>query len=253
MGDALMDFAQQIALVTGGSRAIGRAVVQELAQRGATVLFCYRSNDLEAQRTLTHCIGLPGKVFARQADVSNQAEAEAFVAQALEHWARIHILVNCGGTVSYSPMRSVSTAQWRLVLKRNLAGVYHTSRASLRTMLHHRYGRIVNVAGTHGLSGFPSQTAMATAAAGVIGFTKALAREVAARSITVNAVAHGLIKTQSSDTMPPDLRAWGEQTIPLGRVGLPEEVAVAIAFLASPQASYITGHTLPVDGGWLMT
>ncbi len=245
-----MDFTAQVALVTGGSRGIGRAVVQGLAQRGARVLFCYRSNAEAASETLARCEGLRGAVVAQQADVTDVAAVRGAVGAVLARWQRLDVLINCAGMAAYMPVERMSTAQWRAILETNLTGVYHTCQAVLPPMFRQRYGRIVNVAGKQGISGFPGQADFAAAMGGVFGLTRALAREVGARNITANAIAAGLIDTDLLHTIPPDMRAWSERSMALRRLGTPEEVAAAAIFLASPLASYITGHVLDVDGGW---
>jgi 3-oxoacyl-[acyl-carrier protein] reductase len=214
------------------------------------VIFCYRSNTAAASETLAQCAELPGDVVAQQADVTDAAAVEAVVQVALSRWERIDVLINCAGMASYAPVERLSTAQWQAILDTNLNGVYTTCQAVLPTMIRQRYGRIVNVAGKQGMSGFPGQADFAAAMGGVLGLTRALAREVAARNITVNAIAAGLIDTDLLHAVPPEVRAWSERIIAQRRIGTPAEVAAAAVFLASPLASYITGQVLAVDGGW---
>jgi 3-oxoacyl-[acyl-carrier protein] reductase len=247
-----MDFTGQVALVTGGSRGIGRAVVRMLAERGATVLSGYLARTDAATETVASCEGLPGRVVAEQVDVRVRESAEAMVAAALARWGRIDVLVNCAGSTAFGPLEQIDVERWRASLAVNLDGVYHMCRAALRPMMRRRYGRIVSVAALHGIGGGPGQADFSAATGGVLGLTRALAREAAPWQITVNAVAPGLVDTDALAVLPAEQRAWGERVIALRRAGRAEEVAAAAVFLASPLASYITGQTLAVDGGWRM-
>lgn len=247
-----MDFTEQVVVVIGGSRGIGRASVRMLAERGAQVMLGYHQHADEAAAVAGSCAGMRGTVTSVQVDVRVRESVEALVETTMARWGRIDGLINCAGIASYTPIGDITDEQWRSALETNLDGVYYIAKAVLRPMMRRRYGRIVLVAALHGLAGAPYQVDFSAATGGAFGVTRALAREVASWGITVNAVAPGLIATDMLDSMPEEQRAWGEQVIALRRPGRPEEVAAAAVFLASPLASYITGATLTVDGGWRM-
>lgn len=247
-----MDFTGQVAIVTGGSRGIGRAVVRDLAQRGARVLLCYRERAAAAAETVALASGPGREVIAVQTDVGSPDAGPGLVGEALARWGRLDVLVNCAGAVGFGPVATMDRGRWERILATNLTGVYHTCRAAVRPMMQQRYGRIVNLAALHATGGFPGQADYSAATGGVLGLTRSLAREVAPWAITVNAVAPGFVETELLEATPPEIRRWGEQIIALRRAGRPEEVASAVVFLTSSLASYITGHTLAVDGGWTM-
>jgi 3-oxoacyl-[acyl-carrier protein] reductase len=247
-----MDFTGQVAVVTGGSRGVGRAVVCDLVRRGARVVVGYHTRTEAAEETLACVTALAGEAVAVAGDVADPATAAALVAAALERWGQLDVLVNCAGWAGYGALETMSSDHWRRTLAVNLTGTYHTCRAALRPMMQRRYGRIVNLSALHGRGGFPGQADYSAATAGVLGLTRATAREVASWNITVNAVAPGLVDTELLAATPENVRSWSEQIIAMRRAGKPEEVAAAVVFLASPLASYITGHTLAVDGGWTM-
>jgi 3-oxoacyl-[acyl-carrier protein] reductase len=248
-----MDFTDQVAIVVGGSRGIGRATVRMLAERGARVVAGYYRRADAAAETVAACAGLSGAAQAHQVDVRDRASVEALIADTLEQWGQLGILINCVGSAPYAALDQISSQQWRETIATNLDGVYHTCKAVLRPMMRRRYGRIVNISALHGAAGGPRQADYSAATGGILGLTRALAREAAPWNITANAVAPGLIETDLLQNLPEEDRAWGERVIALRRVGRPEEAAAAAVFLASPLASYITGQTLTVDGGWRMT
>ncbi len=247
-----MSFTNKTAVVTGGSRGIGKAIAEVLARRGAQVVIAGRQIDT-AETTAAELSGLTGQaVMALQADVADPASVKALLDQVLARFPRLDILVNNAGVVRDTLLVRMDEADWDLVLDVNLKGAYLCSKAAIRPMMKQRYGRIVNVASVSGIAGQAGQTNYSASKAGLIGFTKALAREVGSRGITVNAVAPGFVPTDLTKDLPADLREASLKGIPLGRWGTPQEIANAVAFLASDDASYITGHVLSVDGGMVM-
>ncbi|MCK5316794.1 MAG: 3-oxoacyl-ACP reductase FabG, partial [Anaerolineales bacterium] len=193
-----------------------------------------------------------GEAFAHQADVSVLKQADGLVKAAIEKYGDLHILVNNAGITRDSLIMTMSESDWDDVIQTNLKSTFNCCKAAIRHMLRRRYGRIINIASISGIMGNPGQTNYSASKAGQIGFTKALAREVASRTITVNAIAPGFIQTDILSTIPEEAQKSLMDIIPLGRVGQPEEIAKAAAFLASDDAAYITGHTLTIDGGIAM-
>ena len=247
-----MDLANRTAIVTGGAVGIGRAIVHELVKRGANVVINYHSSAAAAETLLSEIAALGGHAFALQADVSVFAEAKRLVDFAVERFGGLDILVNNAGVVADNLLLRMTEEQFDKVVDTDLKGVWNLCRHALKPILRSTQGRIVNISSVSGILGNPGQTNYSAAKAGVIGLSKALAREVASRGVTVNVVAPGFISTAMTAAMPAEAVAkWTEQ-IPLKRIGSPEDVAKAVAFLVSADASYITGHTLAVDGGIVM-
>lgn len=240
------------ALVTGASRGIGRAIALRLAAEGASVAINYAGNTAKAEETKAAIEAAGGKVALFQADVSDSAQVEQMVAAVTEAFGTIDILVNNAGITRDGLLMRMKEEDFDAVLDTNLKGIFHVTKAVSKLMMKKRAGRIVNMASVVGIMGNAGQTNYAAAKAGVIGFTKSAAREFAARGITVNAVAPGFIATDMTAAMPEKAKEATLAAIPLRRMGEPEDVANAVAFLVSDQASYITGQVVKVDGGMVM-
>jgi 3-oxoacyl-[acyl-carrier protein] reductase len=239
----------RVALVTGASRGIGRAAALALAVSGASVAVGYGNNVAAAEAVADEVRGLGVQAAVLGADLADAEQAAALALRTVEALGRIDVVVNNAGLTRDNLALRMSDADWRAVIDVDLTAAFLICRAALRPMLRQRWGRIVNVSSVSGVMGNPGQANYSAAKAGLIGMTKSLAREVGSRSITVNAVAPGFIATDMTATLDAALRQRAVSAIPLERMGTAEEVAAAIAFLASPQASYITGHVLHVDGG----
>lgn len=243
---------KQTAIVTGGSRGIGRAVAMRLAKDGMNLVINYRGNSVAAEETERLCRELGAEVLLVQGDVSCAEDCEKLAAQAKEAFGRVDVLVNNAGITRDGLLARMTEEGFRAVLDVNLVGPWNMIKAVNRIMMKQRYGRIVNLSSVTGLMGNMGQTNYAAAKAGILGMTKSYAREVAGRGITVNAVAPGFIDTDMTEAMPEGAKDKIITGIPMGRTGKPEDVAEAVAFLASEQAGYITGEVLRVDGGMAM-
>jgi len=243
---------EKVAVVTGGSRGIGRAIALELARRGAKVVVNYHKSPEAAEAVVNEIKASGGQAAAFQADVADAAAAQSLIKFAVETFGDLHILVNNAGITRDKLIMMITEEDWDAVLDTNLKSTFICAKAAVRHMLRKRYGRIINIASVAGQMGNPGQTNYSASKAGQIGFTKALAREVAGRNITVNAIAPGFVDTEILASMAPEILEAALKFVPLGRKGKPEEIAYAVAFLASDEAAYITGQTLGVDGGMAM-
>jgi len=245
------ELTDKVAVVTGGSRGIGRATALALAGAGAHVVVNYARSSTAADAVVAEITGAGGSAIAVQADVSEVAQAESLIKAATDQWGRVDVLVNNAGITRDTLLLRMKPEDWQAVINLNLSGVFYCTRAVSKLMLKQRSGRIINIASVAGLMGNPGQANYSAAKAGVIGFTKTVAKEIAPRGITVNAVAPGFIKTDMTEDLPntEDILKY----IPLGRYGEADEVAGLIRFLAAdPAAAYITGQVMTIDGGMVM-
>jgi 3-oxoacyl-[acyl-carrier protein] reductase len=247
-----MQLKDRVAVVTGASRGIGACIAQELARRGAKVVVNYNASAGPAWEVVTAIRAAGGEAIAVQADVSQIAEAQSLIKSATDTYGRLDILVNNAGTTRDMLLAMMKEEDWDTVLSTNLKSTFNCSKAALRPMMRQKYGRIVNITSVAGVSGNAGQTNYAASKAGMIGFTKSLAKEVGSRNITVNAIAPGFVETDLTKDLPANLKEAAIKITPLGRWGKCEDVAYAVAFIASDEAAFITGQTLSVDGGMVM-
>ena len=244
-----MNFTGKTAVVTGGSRGLGRAVCRKLAEHGANVVFSYAGNTAAAQETLAELEGMGANVRAVQGSVADSEAVKVLMDTAVKEFGHIHILVNNAGITRDGLVMLMKEEDFDAVIETNLKGTFLCMKAASRIMLRQKYGRIVNLSSVVGLHGNAGQVNYAASKAGVIGMTKSLAKELAAKGVTVNAVAPGFITTDMTDGLPEAAKSSLLASIPMARLGAPEDVAEAVAFLAGDGAGYITGQVLGVDGG----
>jgi len=248
----MMTLKDKIAIVTGGSRGIGRAIALKLASLGAKVVVNYRVNAEAAQEVVEAIKAQGGEAIAVQADVRNADDAKRLVQTAQSTYGRLDILVNNAGIHRDNLLVRMSEEDWDAVMDTNLRGTFNCTKAAMRPMMKQRYGRIVNITSVSGLAGNPGQANYSAAKAGLVGFTKAVAKEVGPRKITVNSIVPGYITTDQTAYLPEEWKAKAIEMTPLGRAGSPEDIANAVAFLASDEAGFVTGVVLRVDGGLAM-
>jgi 3-oxoacyl-[acyl-carrier protein] reductase len=242
----------RVALVTGASRGIGRAVAIRLAADGAAVVVNYKARQDAADEVVAEIEAVGGSARALAADVADAPQAQALVEAALAEFGRLDIVVNNAGITRDGLLMKMSDDDWANVLATNLGSVFHVCRAAVRPMMRQRGGRIISMTSVAGLGGNAGQTNYAAAKAGIVGFTKSLAKEVGSRGVTVNAVAPGYVATDLTSDLPEALIEEARRLTPLGRLGTAEEVAAAVSFLASDDAAFITGQVLRVDGGMII-
>lgn len=248
----MFDLKDRVVLVTGGSRGIGRAISVALAQAGARVFVNYASSPQAAEETVALCAAAGAQAEAMQFDISSTEPVDAAVEQIKAKAGKLDILVNNAGISKDGLLVRLKDEDWDRTVDTNLKGAFICSRAAARLMMKNRYGRIINISSVVGEMGNAGQVPYVSSKAGLIGLTKAMAKELASRSVTVNAIAPGFISTDMTAALGDNLKAEYEKTIPLGRFGSPEEVGALARFLASDEASYITGQTISINGGMYM-
>ena len=248
----MTDEQRRAALVTGGSGAIGGAIAKRLASAGDRVAVHYHGSQAKADAVVAEIAERGGEAFAVRADVTVAAEVEAMVAAVTERWGRLDVLVNNAGIARDTLLMRMAEEDWDAVITTNLKSAYLCAKAVTRAMMRQRYGRILNVSSVVGVTGNPGQANYAAAKAGLLGFTRSLAKELASRGVTVNAIAPGFIDAGMTESLGGDVREKAMVFIPLGRFGSVEDVAEAAWFMCSDGAGYITGQVLQIDGGMVM-
>jgi 3-oxoacyl-[acyl-carrier protein] reductase len=252
LGGIEVNLEGKVALVTGGSRGIGRAIALELAERGADVGINYAGNEAAAAQVVKEVENMGRKALAIQADVSNPSAVDEMFKKVLDVFGRIDILVNNAGITRDNLLMRMKEEDWDQVIDINLKGAFLCTKAVLRQMMRQKAGRIINITSISSVAGTAGQANYASSKAGLIALTKTTAREVASRGITVNAVAPGFIQTEMTDVLGEEYKQQLLEQIPLGRIGDPKDVARLVGFLASDDAAYITGQTIHVNGGMYM-
>lgn len=248
----ILDLSGKVAVVTGSSRGIGAAIAKTLATQGAKVVINHRNSPEAAAEVAEVIKAEGGEATVIQADVSHSSEAQQLIKQTIDTYGQIDILVNNAGTTRDTLIMMMKDEDWDQVLQTNLTSTYYCSKAAVRPMMKKRGGRIINITSVVGLAGQAGQTNYAASKAGIIGFTKALAKEIGSRNITVNAVAPGFVPTALTEVLPEEMMKSFVANTPLGRLGSVEDIAYAVLFLASNEAAFITGQVLTVDGGLVM-
>lgn len=247
-----MNLKDRTAIVTGGSRGIGRTISLQLASKGANIVVNYNKNAKAAQEVVKEIEALGGKAFAIQADVGRSNEVDVFVKKVLEKFGRIDILVNNAGITSDNLLLRMKEEEWDAVLNTNLKGAFLMTKAVIRKMIKNRKGKIINITSIVGSLGNAGQSNYSAAKAGLIGFTKSIAKEVAVRGIQVNAIAPGYIETEMTDSLPDKMKENMICMIPAKKIGKPDDIANMVAYLSSDLSDYITGQVIHIDGGMYM-